>query len=579
LMRSQLLRYPVLGITILALLLTACGAPATSAPTSAPATAAPVSATSAPAPTEAPTAVPTEAPPAHVEVLRMGGGDYGYPSPYGFTRGPGYVRALLIFDTLVWKDASGEIIPWLATAWSSSEDGLTWTFTLRDQVTWHDGQPLTAADVVFTVDYFKANPNPWTTTQINVIESVTQMSENQVEFKLAQPYAPFLPNTVGALIIIPKHIWEGVADPKAFTGPEAVIGTGPYTLTEYNKEEGAYLFEANHGYFLGDPYVQRIEFVPTSDALLALANGELDMGDAGVQTAVSDEVLAPFRQPPFGIIDNPGEWTMGLYFNLAADSPLADVRVRQAIAYALDLQDMVDRLLLGAGTPGSSGLLPPANPYHNPELSAYPHDVEKAAALLDEAGYTDDGSGVRQNDQGVALQFDLTYASSDSPRNAELIQGALAGAGIQVNLGVVDRATRDAAATDCAYQMILVGFGGLGGDPDMLRRNFASTSRAQGFTRAQGYANPDFDALANQQISLTDDAARREAIHQMQVILSQDVPVIHLYYPLRVTIFNADVLDGWYYTPGGFAGGIPTAFNKHFFITGEQTGLVIRGTD
>ncbi len=580
---NQLLRRfqsVAVGLTLIALLLTACGGAATTAaPPSPPAATAPEATTASSAPTEAPTAIPTEAPAPHVDVVRLEGGDWGYPSPYGYVRGPGYARTLLIFDTLVWKDSSGELIPWLATEWKGSDDGLTWTFTLRDGVKWHDGQPFTADDVIFSVEYFKANVAPFSGSQTDSIETVTKLADTQVEFKLTKPTATFLEGAAGAMIIIPKHVWEGVADPKTFTGPEAVIGTGPYKLVEYSKEDGSYLFEANHEFFLGDPYVQRIEFLPTSDALLALANGELDMADVGVQTAATDELLAPFQQTPFKIIDAPGEWTMGFYMNLMGDTPLADVRVRQAIAYALNLQDMVDRLLLGSGTPGSPGFLPPANPYYNPAITAYPHDVEQAKVLLDEAGYRDDGSGVRKNDNGVALEFDLTYANSDSPRNAELIQAALAEVGFQIKPVVVDRATRDAAATDGTYQMILVGFGGLGGDPDVLRRNFASTSKYKGFTRAFGYANPDFDVLANKQISMTDEAERQEAIYQLQTILAQDVPVIPLYYPTRVTIFNTDVFDAWYYTPGGFGGGIPTAFNKHVFVIGEKTGLTIKGAN
>ena len=142
----------------------------------------------------------------------------------------------------------------------------------------------------------------------------------------------------------------------------------------------------------------------------------------------------------------------------------------------------------------------------------------------------------------------------------------------------MDQATIDAAATEGNYEMLITGFGGLGGDPDQLRRNFASASPTRGFSRSQGYSNPDFDALAEAQVSMTDPDQRRETINQMQDILAQDLPALALYYTARVVVFNADIFDNWYFTPGGYGAGIPMPYNKHQFIVGLPTGLDIRGT-
>jgi ABC-type transport system substrate-binding protein len=136
----------LLVLIAIAGLLAACATPA------APPTAAPA----------APAGQPTAAAPARVKVLRLvGGTDWGYPSPFGFNRGPGYTRASYIFDTLVWRDGSGQTIPWLATDWQVSDDKLTWTFTLRDGVKWHDGKPLTVEDVVFSYEYFATTGSGW----------------------------------------------------------------------------------------------------------------------------------------------------------------------------------------------------------------------------------------------------------------------------------------------------------------------------------------------------------------------------------------------------------------------------------
>ncbi|MFP4321592.1 MAG: ABC transporter substrate-binding protein [Anaerolineales bacterium] len=507
------------------------------------------------------------APPAErVEVLRVpGGGYWGHPSPFGFNRGPGYLRASLLFDTLVWRDASGETIPWLATDWQSSDDGLTWTFTLREGVTWSDGEAFTAADVVFSIEYYLANPGTaWFMAQVDQIESARAPDDYTVEITLRQPFAPFLSTTAEGLLIVPRHIWQGVDDPRAYTEPDAFIGTGAYRLLDYSQAEGAYLFEARDDFFLGAPYVGRIEFVPTSDNFLALANGDIAAFDQF--GGLTDEMLAPFQAEPYAVRTAPGEWGMFLYFNLADDSPLNDARVRQAIAHAVDREAMRERVLFDFGEVGSMGFLPPANPFYADDLPDYAYDPAAARALLEDAGY-----------DGTPLE--LSYSTDwimASPRVVEIIENGLDEIGIPLEQRVMDQAALDAAAQEGAYQMMIVGFGGLGADPDQLRRNFASTSPGRGFSRALGYENPDFDALAAAQLSLTDPAERGAAIADMQRILAQDLPVLPLYYPARAVVFNASVFDNWYYTPGGWGGGIPMPYNKHQFIVGHPTGLEIR---
>lgn len=519
-----------------------------------------------PAPETEESALAAESGPDFVEVLRVpGGGYWGQPTPFGFSRGPGYVRASLLFDTLVWRDSTGETIPWLATDWALSDDELIWTFTLRDGVTWQDGEPLTVDDVVFTIEYYQAHPGTaWFMAALNEVESVSAISNNQVAITMKRPYAAFLQTAAEVLLIYPKHIWEDVEDPMTYAEADAFIGSGAYRLAEYSQEEGTYLFESNPDFFLGEPYVRRIEFVPTSDNYLALSNGDIAAFDQF--GGVTDEMLAPFQADPFVIKEAPGEWGMFLYFNLNEESPLQDVRIRQAIAHAVDRQVIFDRVLFGFGDVGSMGFLPPSNPFYSEDVTDYPHDLDQARTLLEEAGY--DGTPLT-----LAYSPDWIMAS---PRVVEIIEAGLSEVGIPVELVTTDRATIDAAATAGDYEMLLTGFGGLGGDPDMLRRNFASTSPASGFSRAQGYANLDFDALAEAQVSMSDPVERGEAVDEMQAILSEDLPVLPLYYTARVVVYNADVFDNWYYTPGGFGGGIPMPYNKHQFIVGLLEGLTIR---
>jgi len=509
---------------------------------------------------------PTSVPEESVDSLVLSGGGYwGHPSPFGINRGPGYVRASLIFDTLVWRDSTGETIPWLATEWGLSDDELTWTFTLRDDVTWQDGQPLTVEDVIFSIQYYLDHPGTaWFMSQVNEIESVKQISDNQVAITLKRPYAPFIQTTAESLFIFPKHIWQEVEDPKTYMEDDAYIGSGAYKLVEFSQEEGTYLFKTNPDFFLGQAYVKEIAFVPTSDDFLAILNSDISAFDKF--GGVTDEMLEPFQVDPYVIKEAPGEWGMFLYFNLEKDTPLKDIRVRQAIAYAIDRQAMLERVLFGFGDTGSPGFLPPANPYYNDQVAQYPLDLEKAKALLAESDY--DGSPI-----SLAYSPDWIMAS---PRIVEIIQVAFDELGIKLELNSMDQATIDAVAEEGSYEMILTGFGGLGGDPDQLRRNFSTQSTNAGFSRAIGYSNTEFDQLAALQVSMADSAQRQETIDQMQVILSDDLPALALYYTARVVVYNSEVFDNWYYTPGGYGGGIPMPFNKHQFITGLPAGLTIR---
>ncbi len=498
-----------------------------------------------------------------VEVLRVpSGGYWGHPSPFGFNRGPGYMRASLIFDSLVWRDSSGETIPWLATDWTLSDDQRTWTFTLREGVTWQDGQPFTAQDVAFSVQYYLDHPgSAWFLVQINQVESAQADGDYQVSITLKRPFAAFLQTIAEPMFIIPRHVWENVSDPKAYTEPDAFIGTGAYRLVEYSQAETTYLYEANPNFFLGQPYVRRIEFVPTSDNILALANGDIAAFDQF--GGVTDEMLAPFTAAPYRILKERGEWSLFLHFNLKAETPLRDVRVRRAIAHAVDRQALLDRVLFGFGEVGSMGYLAPSNPFYNPDVVDYPHDPDAARALLAGAGY--DGTPIK-----------LSYSTSTSPRVVELLESNLAEVGIVIEKVALDQASLDAAAAEGNYEINLVGYGGLGGDPDVLRRNFTTDSPNTGFSRALGYSNPEFDTLASAQVSMMNPDERAAAVDQMQAILAQDVPVIPLYYAGRVVVFNADVFDNWYFTPGGWGGGVPMPFNKHQFIVGQPTGLDIR---
>lgn len=511
-----------------------------------------------------------------VERLRLAGGPWGYPSPFAYVRGPGLVHVSFIFDALLWKDATGEMIPWLASEWERSTDGLEWTFRLRDGVEWHDGEALTADDVAFTFDYLTKGPGRTAPGILGFIpvKEVAVDGPSVAVIRLERPFAPFEETVAGRVPIIPEHIWSGVSDPAQLRGPEAIAGSGPYRLESWDQASGSYLYTANDGYFLGRPHVRRLEFVPAPDQLLALQRGEIDSGAPGLEQPLPDEALAPFEDPAYGKITAPGEWSRVLHFNLAKGFPFDDTRFRQAVAYAIDRRDLLDRILFGRGEIGSMGGLAPSHPWVAPDLPAYGHDPGKAMALLDEIGLVDaDGDGVRNLPDGTRFNPELQTSSQFSPKTAEIIREYLGEVGIDVRVQNLDPATADEAASEGRYEMALIGYGGFGGDPDYLRIRLSKMVPAGSFTKIHGYDNPDFEKVAAEQLATLDEVKRESLVKRMQHIVAQDVPAIPLYLPTRMEFFRRDVFDAWYFTPGGVFGGYPGTLNKHVFVTGKQTGF------
>lgn len=514
-------------------------------------------------------------------VLRLPGTDVNFPSPFAYRGGTGYLQASYTYDTLLWKDASGEYAPWLASGFERSPDGTTYTFTLRDGITWHDGRPLTAEDVAFTFTYLVEKAGQIAPSVINVpasgnIESVRVIDPLTVEFRLRSPDWTFERfNAAGGVLIIPQHVWSSIAEPGMERRPEVLVGSGPYRLEPFETGTGAYLYTANDEYFLGRPVVRRIEHRPVDDPLAALLAGEIDQaGGVGPGTGLRPAALAPFRErPEFEIIDSPGHTVLGLYWNLAAGGALADVRFRRACALAIDRQNMVDRLFDGNAVIAGAGLIPESNPFHTP-VQTYDHDPAAAELLLDEAGYPRGGpGGVRRAPDGGELRFELLISDAQQLAPVELVVADLAAVGVAATPVTVDLPTFQGRLNNGETQLSMTTFGGTNTDeqPDGMGKVYASTSRS--LQRAQGYVNPEFDRLAQQQRAALDATERTRLAADMQRIAARDLPMLPLIHPPLTTIVSTTAFSSWYFTPGGVAGLVPSVNNKHAFVTGRETGL------
>ncbi len=477
-----------------------------------------------------------------VEVIRLAGGDWGYPSPFAhYPRGPGGFKMALIFDSLLERDEKG-LIPWLAEKYSIDSDGLTYHFTIRQGVCWQDGQPLTPGDVVFSMNYANRHAATWSYI-FEAIDSVTAGPEQSVVVRLKKPNAAML-DSLGRTRIIPQHIWEKVERPKEFLAPEAVIGSGPYRLTSYSKEHGTYRFEAFDNFWGPRQRVKAIEFVPVSEPLLAYEKGELDL------IGVTPDVLTKFDKDPANkIIQNPAFWGYRLLMNMGKVDCLQHVEVRQAMAHAIDRRELVDKIARGAAVPGSLGILPPNHVMATTAIRQYPFDLQQANALLDQLGY------VRKNDQGTRLLADgqpfvlELLCSSQEVRMAELIRQHFNESGIELKIRSVDGKTRDSRVRANDYQLAIIGHGGWGGDPNYLVAHLAGDVFAQSMSPSQsgqpGLDDPELIDLLQRQALEIDADKRRQLIVKIQKMAAELVPEIPLFYTTGYTMYHPAKYDGW----------------------------------
>jgi peptide/nickel transport system substrate-binding protein len=479
-------------------------------------------------------------------------GDWGYPSPYlHYARGPGYTRMSFIFETLVWKDASG-FIPQLAKEWEYVAEENAYIFKLHKNVTWHDGEKFTAEDVIFTIDYVKTHPNPFVTligpsgvTKIEAIDDYT------VKLYLEQTHAPFLNDIAGTLAIIPKHIWEGVDDPKSLTGPEAAIGTGPYTLVDYSKEHSTYLYKAYADYYLGKPFVDEIKFVKISEEMIpaALKEGSVSAGD------IPPEIVFEMEEAGLTVITAPASWNAKLTINHKKE-PLSSKQFRQALAYAIDRESLVQITQRGYALAGSPGMMPPTSDWYNPDTPQYEYDPAKARALLEGLGYEmKDGYFTKD---GKALELEL-LATAQFKEDGQFIKQQLEEAGIKIDFRTMEAKTVDAKVEAWDFDLSIYGHGGLY-EPSILKRVIMD----EGFNSARYTSNETLNQLLEAQLTEMDAEKRKELVFQIQEVYAEDLPALTLYYPKWYWAHDGTV--NLFYTMDGMASGIPIPLNRISFV-------------
>ncbi len=435
-----------------------------------------------------------------------------------------------LFDTLVARDEDGNWIGKLADSWKISDDGLVYTFKLKQNVKWHDGNPFTAEDVKFTCDTVldeKTLTNRRSCLKVGDESiDVEVIDKHTVQFTLPIFTIAFL-NNMALLRYIPKHLLEG-KDVNTDDYNQRPIGTGPFKFTEWKKGEHL-IMSRNDDYFLPvqlDRYI--IKIIPSAEASsIAFEKGEIDclmLAGTDVQRLKDDPNIIQYHI-------NAG-YNHYLYLNMHKP-PLDDVRVRQAIAYAIDKESLASTVTYGVAK-GAYGVYDPNGPladYYNHDAPAYKYNIEEAKRLLAEAGWSPGADGILENN-GQKLQFEEIITAAGE-KIATMLKSDLEKVGIKLDIRILDGSaystTMRMDPTDPNAPWCYVSGNGptTTSDPDYYDTYHSKAHKIR--FNFVNYSNPRVDELLEQGLTTIDKNVRIPIYKEFQELVMQDLPLIPLY--------------------------------------------------
>lgn len=489
--------------------------------------------------------------------------------------------------------------PGLAESWEESADGSTWTYTLRPDLVWSDGTPLTANDVVYTFNrildgrYEQRNYGSY----VRNITSVEATDDRTVVMTVAAP-SPIMERL--AVYILPEHVWSGV-DAKAVKSfanePEAgqtLVGSGPFLVTE--RRSGQFIrMVANDTYFNGRPAVDELVFrvYNNPDALgQALIKGEVDFA-----SGLTADVFSTLEGKE-GITTYAGGYSgfNELAFNLGAaltdgtsigdgNPHMQDQQVRLAISHAIDRQQLVDRILDGYGTPGST-IIPPVYPTLHVDPGTQAYDPALANQILDDAGYAMGPDGVRVGPDGEPMRYRL-FVRSDSDtsvRSGEFFKNYMAAVGIEAEIKPVDENALFEIIGRGEFDMFEWGWV-VEPDPDYQlstftcgKRSYEDGGEIYADLSDSFFCDEEYDRLYSAQAVETDQAARAALVQQMQTIIYDQVAYVVTYYYDNLEAFRSDRFTGFVGQPEG-TGSLLFQYGTHSYEAVEPISADGGGTD
>ncbi|KAF1020310.1 MAG: Glutathione-binding protein GsiB [Paracidovorax wautersii] len=436
--------------------------------------------------------------------------------------GPTQLISGNIYEGLLRYDDKLEPHPLLATSWTMSPDGLTYTFKLKPGVKWHDGKPFTADDVVFSADVFLRKTHARFRGNLAAVESIKAIDPLTVEFKLKYTFGPFLGIfETGTMPMVPKHLYDGT-DYLSNPANNTPIGTGPFKFKEWVK--GSYIqLVANEQYHTaGVPIVSSLYFHVIPDAAsraAAFESGKVDIVPGG---AVEFFDVARLSKLPGVAVTTKG-WEFfaphsWLWLN-NRKKPMDNVKFRQAVMHAIDREAMAKIAWQGYAKP-ATGPFNSHIKFYSEDVAKYPRDIAKAKKLIEESGY-----------QGETLRLlPLPYGESWQ-RQAEIVRQNLLQAGIKIEMTATDVAGWGQRLNEWDYDIAFT-YVYQYGDPALgVARNYTSSNIAKGspFNNVEGYVNPKVDELFDTGAREIDPAKRKAAYDAVQKILLDEVPVAWLH--------------------------------------------------
>ena len=448
----------------------------------------------------------------------------------------------LIFNSLVKKNEKFDYVPELAANIQRSEDGLSFTFTLRDGVTFHDGRQFTSADAKYTLDTVLASTFAKAASFFEgsgankkaYVKSVEAPDAGTLIIRLNRQWTGLLPNLV-PIAIIPKDSYESQK-----THP---LGTGPFKFKSYDQVQQVVDLEANQNYWEGAPQIAaiRTRAISESNQMQAeLQSGRADI--APLPTSLSPDAIQGLGQNPnLQVHQFVGSNLNLLTFN-TAEAPLDNVKVRQAIAYAIDRESMVRDLALGQGAIAHSIL--PEGSWAYTQGQTYHFDPNKAKQLLDDAGFRDpDGNGPEMR-FAKPIIFRISGSSASARQYASVIQNYLKDVGIPVSIETSELNVLFEFLRRGQFQMTYGQWVGGNQDPIFYRDLFASSeipTETRASRNRSRYSNPELDKILDEAANTYDHAKAAPLYARAQEIISRDVPVFPLWYQANMVIAKKTV--------------------------------------
>jgi peptide/nickel transport system substrate-binding protein len=429
----------------------------------------------------------------------------------------------LIFDDLLSRGDNLDVAPGLAERWENP-DPLTYIFHLHRGVKFHDGRPLTSRDVKWTFDSLLTGKIRSTkTAAYRFVDHIEAPDDFTVIFHMKEADAALLWNVSdGAMGIVPYGSGDEIA--------RSPIGSGPFKFVSAETDKEV-VIERNEDYWGEKPKLARVRFAIVPDATTEALELRKGSGDVAINALTPDTVITLAREPSLAVEQAPGTEVQYLGFNLR-DPILKDVRVRQAIAFALDRRPMIEYLWRGEAQPARS-ILPPQSWAFNGDVPTYDHNPEKARELLDAAGYP--------LIHGERFHITMKTSTTESTRlMAAVMQQQLREVGIILDIRSFEAATFFSDVTHGAFQMYGLRWVGGNEDPDIFYVFHSSRFPPNGANRGH-YVNAKVDALIDQARREVDPKVRKAIYAELQIILAEELPYIDLWYLDNVLVHNKRV--------------------------------------